>query len=841
MERLGSDPRRGLTGAGALERLGRIGANELPAPRRVPLVVRLARALRDPMSLLLVGAAAISALALGEYPEAVAILVVVLINAVISVAQEARAEAALDALRELGSPDARVVRDGHTFPVPARDLVPGDVLLLAEGDAVPADGRLIEADGLMVDESRLTGESLPIEKDARAILPVATPVADRANCVYSGTLVVRGSARAIVTATGMETEMGAIASTLQTARPKTPLQRELAIVTKRLAAIAIAAGAVVLPLALWTGDDVPGAEVFLMAVSLAVAAVPEGLATVIAVALAIGVFRMAGEGAIVRRLPAVETLGETTVIATDKTGTLTENRLTVRDVWAAGDTDDVAKVAVICNDASLAPDSGDPLDVALLHWAGSRRVEAIRREWTIEGREPFDSDRRFMRVRAVADGDHLVFVKGAPEAVFDLCGLEGPTRSAAERRVDEMAGEGLKVIACALSDASGSLRLTGLVGTGDPIRSAAHVTVERAQAAGIRVVMVTGDHPHTARAIARQAGIPAAQVMLGGELEAHDVSLDADVYARTTPQQKLTLVRRLQELGEVVAVTGDGVNDAPALHKADIGVAMGRGGTQVARNAADMVVTDDDLATIVTAVREGRGIYANIRRVVHYLASANLSEIMIVLGCLLAVPDLGVPLLPLQLLWINLVTDVFPALGLGLDRVSNSALDQPPRRVSEALLGRATIARIVIAGGLLAAGALGALLWTRTAWGGTWAEARTALFLSLVFGQLLYPLLVRRTVEVRSRPDGPFWSNRWLLVGVAGGGALQLAAMSFEGWRELFELEALPAEVWVAAMVGALLPSVALGVMWALGWVRGERPPLAGPRGTNTASISPSA
>ncbi|HXF72571.1 MAG TPA: HAD-IC family P-type ATPase, partial [Actinomycetota bacterium] len=691
----GTDPAVGLSEEEARARLARHGPNELPPPARTPWPLRVLRLLGEPMSVLLLAAAVVDALGLREPVDASAIVAIVVLNTVIAFLQEGKAAEALEALRRMESPRARVLRDGVARELPAREVVPGDVVLLSAGDRVPADLRLVEATLLEVDESLLTGESLPVPKSPGA--PEGAGLSERPATAFSGTIVTRGAARGVVVATGPATELGRIAERLRAREPMTPLQRELRGLTFRLGsmAVVVATGVFVL-FAARAGLSGEGLQrAFLAAVALAVAAVPEGLATVVTVALALGVRRMAARGAIVRRLAAVETLGAATAILTDKTGTLTENRMRLEAAAAAARPPGefaalpptvraaAERVAVLCNDAELDPPSGDPLDVALLEAAGTEGVRRLRGTHARLAALPFEADRRRMTVVVRGpDGTVALLVKGAPEAVLDRCALAAgpagdvPLGPGERRRLQELAGDlaatGMRILALAdrtlpgrpddLEGAERDLRLVALVGLRDPIRPQARAAVEEARRAGIRVAMVTGDHPGTAAAIAREVGLLEGEggVRTGAELLEAGLPEDplaVPVYARVDPDQKLALVEALQRGGHVVAVTGDGVNDAPALRRAEIGVAMGRRGTDVAREAADMVITDDDLATIVHAVREGRGIYDNIRKVVEYLVGGNLSEIAVVVGALALFPALGVPLLPLQLLWINLLTD----------------------------------------------------------------------------------------------------------------------------------------------------------------------------------------
>jgi Ca2+-transporting ATPase len=805
------------------------------------------------MSLLLLAAAAVSGLVLGERLDAVAITVIVALNAAVGLVQEGRAAHALEALRRLETPLARVERAGLVRTVPARELVVGDLVHLAAGDRVPADLGLGAASALEVDESLLTGESLPVAKTA------GDPGPD--GQLWSGTLVTRGAGQGVVTATGTATKLGTVAAGLEGGQDPTPLQRELAALSARLGLVAVGVAAGVFALILVrTGLSAAGlGRAFLAAVALAVAAVPEGLPTVVTVALALGVRRMAGHGALVRRLPAVETLGAATVLATDKTGTLTENRLRLATVDLAGagaaaradgltgkDARPLATVAVCCNDAQLDPPAGDPVDLALLEAVGPHQVARLRAAWTRLAGLPFDAERRRMTVLVAGGAQRLLLVKGAPETVLARCTrrrsgpavvpLSAPDRAGLLERTAVLARRGERVLALAwqpfapqlpagadLEELDGDLELVGLVGLADPLRPTAPGAVAEAQAAGIRLLMVTGDHPGTAAAVAERAGLaPAgAPVLTGAELRAGGVPADpaaVPVYARVEPDQKRALVEALRAGGAVVAVTGDGVNDAPALRGADIGVALGVAGTEVAREAADMVVTDDDLATIVTAVREGRGIYDNIRKVVDYLVAGNLSEILVVVACLLAVPGLGIPLLPLQLLWINLLTDGLPALALGVYPPTPGLMRQPPRPPTARLLGRRRLRLLAGRGALIAAASVASLFIARDLFGEPLAHARAVMFTVLVVAHLLMAFVARGPDPLAATPArlgvaARLLGNRWLLLAVGAGIALQAATALWPPARDLFATAALSAREWALVAAAAVAPVLAMAAL----------------------------
>jgi len=840
------DDRRGLTHEEASRRLAIDGPNDFPAAPREPGWRRVASHLLEPMSLLLGGAALVAWIGLGEGLDALAILAIVILNAGIGSLEEGKAERALDALRNLEAPSATVIREGSRSRIDAREVVRGDLIVLTAGDRVPADLRLVDTSLLQVDESLLTGESLPVAKHAEGHEGAATDGgSDRA---LSGTLVVAGFGLGEVEETGVESSIGKIAAHLEDPHPSTPLQRELRGVTARLGIVSviIAGGVFALTLARMGLTETGLQRSFLSAVALAVAAVPEGLATVVAVSLALGVRRMAAKGAIVRRLPAVETLGSATVILTDKTGTLTENRMRLEVVavegrepmdWGALPAEmeePIVEAIGLCSEATIDPPTGDPLEIGLLDAIGPNRVRELRSTRRRVAVVPFDARRRRMTtIHSSGPGRMVLHVKGAPEVVLDRCSralsLNGPqdlseaSRSSLREVSDRMAARGIRTLALARRELQNigddpqleeqELTFIGLVGLGDPVRSHARTAVGEARAAGIHVVMVTGDHPGTAAAIANQVGLMEREghVITGDVLQRDGVPdrpLETSVYARVAPEGKLALVERLQESGHVVAVTGDGVNDAPALRRADIGVAMGRSGSEVAREAADMIITDDDLATIVEAVREGRGIYDNLRKVVDYLVGGNLSEISVVVGSLILFPELGIPLLPLQLLWINLLTDGFPALALGIDPAAQGLMRRRPRPPTQRLLASSGLPLLVWRALLIAGAAIGSLAVARFALDASWAHARTVMFCTLVTTHLLYAFVVRGGAGGRERPMlRDLGTNLALVAGIGTGVLLQIAIVAWPAAREVFGTTSLPTSGWalVAASAGLSL------------------------------------
>ena len=782
-----TDTYEGLTSAVARVRLVEIGPNEITGARaKAPLAI-LAGQFASPLIWVLFGAAVVSAL-LREWIDAIAIGVILVINGVVGFLQEYRAERALLSMRSMTAPRARVARDGHAVSIAAAEVVPGDVLLLEAGDIVAADARLIEAHALSTNEAALTGESVPAAK-ATAAVPASAALAERRDTVFMGTSVSTGSARAAVLATGMATELGRIAHLLVTAEEtETPLQGRLRRLSRTLLFLCVGIVAVVAVLGLARGAR--ALDVFLSAVSLAVAAVPEGLPAIVTIALAIGVQRMAARNVLVRKLPAVETLGCATVICTDKTGTLTTWHMVVRELWGQ-DHQALLAAGAACCDAELGAESsgdvGDPTEIAILRAAAERGIRRADIEAANPRRavNPFDSERKRM---SVLRADGALYVKGAiePMVARSIAGTDGAMEAARE-----MAARGLRVLGIARGDdpEEQRLHLLGVVGIADPPRSEAIEAVSAARRAGIRTVMITGDHPATALAIAREMGILAE-----GAVAAETV------HARATPEDKLKIVRLWKSRGEVVAMTGDGVNDAPALREAHIGIAMGRGGTAVTREASDMILADDNFASIVAAVREGRGIFDNIRKSLLYLLAGNTGELTLMLVS--AIAGLPLPLLPLQILWINLMTDGFPALALVMDPPDGDILSRPPRRPEEPMLGRAEWRLIVRIGIILAATTLLAFVWALRHY--SLAEARTIAFSTLVFGHIFMALAFRSQSKLLWEV-GPFTNLRLLAV-VAISILLQIGLLLIPTAQRIFQIAPLSSAVGAGALLWGLAP-----------------------------------
>jgi Ca2+-transporting ATPase len=784
---IATPPAAGLTGSEAARRLADQGPNVIARGTEQPIWRLLARQFNSPVIWLLAGACAVSAL-LGEIADASAIVTIVVLNGAIGFSQERRAERAILSLRSLTAPRARVRRDGRSVIVPASDIVAGDVIVLEAGDLVPADARLLEAIRLSINEASLTGESAPVEKTASPA-PAGTPLAERFDSVFMGTAVAAGTAAAEVVATGMRTELGRIAHLLATAGSgETPLQQRLAVVSRVLLYVCLAIVAIVAAAGLFRGWAL--LDVLLSSVSLAVAAVPEGLPAIVTIALAVGVQRMAARHVLIRRLSSVETLGCATVICTDKTGTLTTGVMTVRELWG-DDRDRLLHAAAACADAELHPDGhagvGDPTEVAILAAAalrGIHRAEIEDRHLRVQVR-PFDAARKRM---SILRADDVLYVKGAVEVILPICA--DPPAGAADANAG-MAARGLRVLAVAVGQGSDErdLELLGLIGIADPPRPEAIAAVAAARAAGIRTVMITGDHPVTAAAIARELGILAT-----GD-EPGEV-----VYARATPEDKLAIVRAWKARGDVVAMTGDGVNDAPALREAHIGIAMGVTGTEVTREASDMVLADDNFASIIAAVKEGRGVYDNIRKTLVYLLAGNTSELAVMLAAALA--GLPLPLLPLQLLWVNIATDGLPALALVMDPAEDDALRRPPRDPQEPMLGRAQWQVILLIGLLEGSAVVGVFTWALHH--ATLAEARSLAFSTLVFAELFRAFAARSATRI-------FWSvgaftNLRLLAVVLFSVLVQFAIHAWARSQVFFGIEALGPELWAVALAVGLCP-----------------------------------
>ena len=858
LEELETGRKDGLTSAEARRRLERYGGNELEHRTPEPLFRRFLAQMKDPMIVVLLCAAGVSLWAGGgrDWIDAVIILGIVLLNAVISISQEDSAEKALEALRDLSAPMARAVRDGQLCRVEAARLVPGDIIHLEAGDLVPADGRVLECAGLRTDESAMTGEPVPAEKAACGPLPLDTALGDRKNMVLSGTVVTGGRGVCVVTDTGMRTEMGRIAGMLlEEGEGETPLQRKMGEISKSLSFLCLCVCAVMFGVGLLQGKDL--LDMFLTAVSLAVAAIPEGLPAIVTIVLALGVQRMVRRSAIVKRLPAVETLGCAGVICSDKTGTLTQNRMTVVEVWSLGGKHrrEALTIGALCSDAALAygpggdpAASGDPTEAALVVAAAQEGLDknALERDLPRRGELPFDSERKLMStIHPLPGGGFRVLVKGAPDVLLARCSsalgrlgratLTGEVRRDILSANEAMAQRALRVLGTAYRDlaelpeplASGNLErgltFAGLIGMMDPPRPEVRGAVAQCFAAGIRPVMITGDHKLTAVAIARELGIfrPGDLALTGEDLDFMPQEMLEEeverfsVYARVSPEHKMRIVKAWQKKGKVVAMTGDGVNDAPALKAADIGCAMGRSGTDVAKGAADMILTDDNFSTIVHAVEEGRGIYANIKQAIHYLLSCNIGEILTIF-CATVLDFRQMPLVPVQLLWLNLVTDSLPALALGVEPVEEGVMEEKPRDARESLFTPAFAWRLAWQGGMVGALTLAAyLLGEHVLPGGGGATANTMAFATLTLCQLFHAF------DVRSEHHSLFhigvFSNKAMNKAFLAGLAMQLAVLCLPPLQAVFDTVPMTGEQWACVLALAAAPVAVCELGKALG------------------------
>ncbi|GAB4513872.1 MAG: cation-translocating P-type ATPase [Sulfuricaulis sp.] len=838
---MGADSHAGLSQDEARRRQEQYGTNEIHEGRRRGLLAMLLGQFTDFMILVLIAAAIVSGL-IGDLVDTLAIVAIVLLNAVIGFVQEYRAERAIAALRQMAALTAHVVRGGQSRMVPASELVPGDVVRIEAGNAVPADLRLIEAVQLRVEEAALTGESQPVEKLVRAIHEPDLPLGDRRNMAYKGTIVTYGRGRGVVVATGMETELGRIAALLRAEdEVKTPLQKRLTRFGRLLAIAVLAICAVMFVTGILRGE--PWLLMALTAISLAAAAIPEALPAVVTVSLALGARKLVRQNALIRKLPAVETLGSVTFICTDKTGTLTENRMQVEQVYADARTvrslpADAAgrepwrtllSALALSNDARpTAGDDviGDPTEVAL--YQAARQVgadkTALSRTQPRVAEIAFDSERARMTTLHGDSEGVIAFTKGAPEQLLPLCrdqllaqGTQALDRAALEELVERMAVDGLRVLAVAFrrwpalpdpldaENVETQLTFVGLVGLMDPPRAEAREAVQLCRTAGITPVMITGDHPATARAIATRLGIieEGAEVLTGRELARLDMAQFEQhvervrVYARVAPEQKIKIVQALQDKGEYVAMTGDGVNDAPALKRADIGIAMGITGTDVAKEAGHMILLDDNFASIVSAVREGRRIFDNIRKFVRFVMTGNSGEI----GTLFLAPFLGlpIPLLPIHILWVNLVTDGLPGLALAAEPQEQGIMQRPPRPPRESLFAHGIWQHILWVGGLITALCLVTQAWAIRVGDTHW---QTMVFTVLTLSQMTHVLAIRS--ETESLFTRGFTTNLPLLGAVLLTFVLQLATIYVPALNPIFHTQPLTAvELGICIMLAA--------------------------------------
>ncbi|WP_135547526.1 calcium-translocating P-type ATPase, SERCA-type [Paenibacillus cymbidii] len=877
----------GLSQAEAIARREKNGRNELSDGQSVSPLVLLLNQFKDFMVLVLAGATLVSGL-LGEYLDAITIIAIIVMNGILGFVQEFRAERSLRALKELSAPSAKVVRDGAVQQVPAKELVPGDIVLLESGDRVPADIRWIETNGVYAEESALTGESVPVSKHTQPLAGADLPAGDQRNLGFMGTMVTRGTGKGVVVRTGMSTEMGKIAGLIQSAEAmETPLQHRLEQLGKTLIVVALGLTVMVVVAGILHGQQPYG--MFLAGVSLAVAAIPEGLPAIVTIALALGVQRMIRRNAIVRKLPSVETLGCASVICSDKTGTLTQNKMTVTHVWVGGDLLEVTgegheptgamllegkaveprtqpmlrkmlHISVLCNNASLTQSvpeagkkkakepakpvwsiAGDPTEGALVVLGAKAGIsrQSLEPHYARKAEFPFDSERKRMSVVASQPGGAIICTKGAPDVLLPLCSyilwddkvipFTNTLRQKVMAASEGMAKAALRVLGFAYRDAKpgeslddeetaeSQLVFVGLAGMIDPPRKEVREAIATCKKAGIRTVMITGDHQATAEAIARQLGMlpPGAQSMTGRQLAAmDDAELDAAVdnvyvYARVSPEHKLRIVKSLQRGGHVVAMTGDGVNDAPAIKAADIGIAMGISGTDVSKEASALVLGDDNFATIVAAIEEGRGIYENIRKFIRYLLASNVGEILTMfLAMMMGLP---LPLVPIQILWVNLVTDGLPAMALGVDQAEKDLMQHKPRSSKENIFARRLGWKIISRGILIGICTLAPfclVLYRGPDTADTLVKAQTIAFATLVMAQLIHVFDCRSSRSIFHR--NPL-QNRYLVLAVLSSLVLMLVVMYVEPLRTIFKTVPLNWKEWIVVLVFAGIPTFLMG------------------------------
>ena len=857
IKRVKTDTVKGLSTKEVTNRLEKYGENKLAEKKKKSMARRFFEQFKDVMIIILIAAALISFVVAiveknpSEFFEPVLILLIVILNAVMGVMQESKAEKALDALKNMSAPHARVIRNGNEAVINASELVPGDIILLEAGDFVPADARLIRSTSLKSEESALTGESVSTEKDASVDVKEGAPLGDRVNMVFSGCSITYGTATAVVVATGMDTEMGKIANLLSNeGDSETPLQKKLAKLGKYLGFIALGACAIIFAVGLAEGMRV--LDIFMTSVSLAVSAIPEGLPAIVTIVLSIGVQRMVKKNAIIRRLPAVETLGSASIICSDKTGTLTMNRMTLVKAYVDGqkeceeitreNSDKVKKLltyATLCCDGSVVFDKdkevhiGDPTETAIIiaaHKNGLDKDE-LNKQYRRAGSIPFDSDRKLMSTINVIKGKYVVIVKGAVDVMEKRCVAGDFTK--AKQINEEMSSSALRVLAVGYKvieelpkkltskDIENGLTFMGLVGMIDPPRPEAKAAVATCREAGIKPIMITGDHVVTAQAIAKELGIfvDGDRAITGVELDdMTDAELDAvletiSVYARVSPENKIRIVKAWQRKGQVVSMTGDGVNDAPALKAADIGCAMGITGTDVAKGAADITLTDDNFATIVDAVKEGRGIYSNIKKVVGFLLGTNIGEVILVFLAMILWKT--TPLLSMQLLMINLVTDSLPAIALGMEDVEPDVMTHKPKPKNEGIFANGLGVRVVLQG--LMFGLLSLLAFkVGESFTGTLAGGQTVAFITLALSQVIHSYNMRSDKSLFKIK--PFSNKKLNLACLAS--VLMMALVLFTPIRVAFELVILPWEMYFLGVGLSIVPLVVMEIAKLCGLIK---------------------
>lgn len=846
LQELDVDEKNGLSSTEALRRLEKYGKNKLETKKKKTLFKQFLSQLKDVMIYILIIAAIISAF-LGEISDALIILLVIIINAVIGVIQESKAEKALDALKELSTPKALVKRDGSLKEILSEDIVPGDIVIIDAGRYIPGDLRLIDTANLKIEESAFTGESVPSEKDASFLPDKEIPIGDQNNMAFMSTLATYGRGVGVVVGTGMNTEIGKIAKMIeQEENDETPLQKKLSELGKILGFLAVGICILIFIISFFQGRDL--LEMFLTSISLAVAAIPEGLPAIVAIVLALGVQRMVKKNAIIRKLPAVETLGSVSIICSDKTGTLTQNKMTVTTVYTNDSyikesefnlNDNESKLLVdcmvLCNDATYSEKSqtGDPTEIALLESPFKLNIlkEKLEKEFKRIDEIPFDSDRKLMTtVNLVDDKKARVFTKGALDSILSICNkisINGKlldfTKEYKAKVLENsniMSDKALRVLAFAYKDISKEnivldslekdLVFIGMVGMIDPPRLEVKDSIKLCKSAGITPVMITGDHKNTAFAIANELGIAEdiSQAITGHEIdkfkeeEFNEKIINYRVFARVSPEHKVKIVKAFKSHGNIVSMTGDGVNDAPSLKAADIGVAMGITGTDVSKGASDMILTDDNFSTIVSAVEEGRKIYLNIKKSIVFLLSCNLGEILTLFTAILL--NWNSPLQPIHILWVNLITDSFPALALGVDKAKEDVMNNPPRNPKESIFVKSDKIQLIINGVLIGGITLFAFKLGERLYADSLIHAQTMAFVVLSVSQLFLSLSLRS--NTKSAFSLGIFSNKYLVYSILLGIFLQVIIISISFIANIFKVTPLLLYDWIVVILVSLIP-----------------------------------
>lgn len=846
LQELDVDEKNGLSSTEALRRLEKYGKNKLETKKKKTLFKQFLSQLKDVMIYILIIAAIISAF-LGEISDALIILLVIIINAVIGVIQESKAEKALDALKELSTPKALVKRDGSLKEILSEDIVPGDIVIIDAGRYIPGDLRLIDTANLKIEESAFTGESVPSEKDASFLPYKEIPIGDQNNMAFMSTLATYGRGVGVVVGTGMNTEIGKIAKMIeQEENDETPLQKKLSELGKILGFLAVGICILIFIISFFQGRDL--LEMFLTSISLAVAAIPEGLPAIVAIVLALGVQRMVKKNAIIRKLPAVETLGSVSIICSDKTGTLTQNKMTVTTVYTNDSyikesefnlNDNESKLLVdcmvLCNDATYSEKSqtGDPTEIALLEYPFKLNIlkEKLEKEFKRIDEIPFDSDRKLMTtVNLVDDKKARVFTKGALDSILSICNkisvngkLLDFTKEYKAKVLENsniMSDKALRVLAFAYKDISKEnivldslekdLVFIGMVGMIDPPRLEVKDSIKLCKSAGITPVMITGDHKNTAFAIANELGIAEdiSQAITGHEIdkfkeeEFNEKIINYRVFARVSPEHKVKIVKAFKSHGNIVSMTGDGVNDAPSLKAADIGVAMGITGTDVSKGASDMILTDDNFSTIVSAVEEGRKIYLNIKKSIVFLLSCNLGEILTLFTAILL--NWNSPLQPIHILWVNLITDSFPALALGVDKTKEDVMNNPPRNPKESIFVKSDKIQLIINGVLIGGITLFAFKLGERLYADSLIHAQTMAFVVLSVSQLFLSLSLRS--NTKSAFSLGIFSNKYLVYSILLGIFLQVIIISISFIANIFKVTPLLLYDWIVVILVSLIP-----------------------------------